>query len=132
MDMEDHDPFEDEENCDGYHQQWDIHQVELEGAGELNQTAVQQPEGKGQATAANPTECPGERSGPSSRRKQQARTKRANPTLQQDRTRRQLALTLQNPDSGRHNEDGEAKEKQLQLLQALGTIADGELADPDT
>ncbi|CAK0797341.1 unnamed protein product, partial [Prorocentrum cordatum] len=53
-------------------------------------------------------------------------------TLQQAHARRQLACQLQQPDCGRCNEEGEAKERQQNLLATLGRIAKGALVGPAT
>ncbi|CAK0892842.1 unnamed protein product, partial [Prorocentrum cordatum] len=50
----------------------------------------------------------------------------------QAHTRRQLARQLLQPDCGRYNEEGEAKECQQNLLATLGRIAGGALVDPAT
>ncbi|CAK0817626.1 unnamed protein product, partial [Prorocentrum cordatum] len=53
-------------------------------------------------------------------------------TQQQINTRRQLAQQLNQPDPGRLNEEGAAKDQQQALLADLNAIAEGALVDPGT
>ncbi|CAK0858693.1 unnamed protein product, partial [Prorocentrum cordatum] len=53
-------------------------------------------------------------------------------TQQQINTRRQLAQQLNQPDPGRLNEEGAAKDQQQALLADLKAIAEGALVDPGT
>ncbi|CAK0824657.1 unnamed protein product [Prorocentrum cordatum] len=66
------------------------------------------------------------------RRYQQVRTHSGHQTQQQINTRRQLAQQLNQPDPGRLNEEGAAKDQQQALLAYLHAIAEGALVDPGT
>ncbi|CAK0870858.1 unnamed protein product, partial [Prorocentrum cordatum] len=66
------------------------------------------------------------------RRYQQVRTHSGHQTQQQINTRRQLAQQLNQPDPGRLNEEGAAKDQQQALLTDLHAIAEGALVDPGT
>ncbi|CAK0907948.1 unnamed protein product, partial [Prorocentrum cordatum] len=71
-------------------------------------------------------------SGQSSRRAQQVRTHSGRQTQQQINTRQQLAQQLNQPDPGRLNDEGAAKDQQQALLADLHAIAEGALVDPGT
>ncbi|CAK0905284.1 unnamed protein product, partial [Prorocentrum cordatum] len=60
------------------------------------------------------------------------RTHSGHQTQQQINTRRQLAQQLNQPDPGRLNEEGAAKDQQQALLTDLHAIAEGALVDPGT
>ncbi|CAK0907670.1 unnamed protein product [Prorocentrum cordatum] len=63
---------------------------------------------------------------------ERARTHSGNQTQQHINTRRQLAQQLNQPDPGRLNEEGAAKDQQQALLTDLRAIAEGALVDPGT
>ncbi|CAK0897893.1 unnamed protein product, partial [Prorocentrum cordatum] len=66
------------------------------------------------------------------RRYQQVRTHSGRQTQQQINTRQQLAQQLNQPDPGRLNDEGAAKDQQQALLADLHAIAEGALVDPGT